>query len=166
MIFYPDKFKKKVLPKGFFDQDLLTKQNLTLKKKATQALILATNVAVKDLSATVAKVVSVYEKKIDDLTDEGLPRARAALFAKGNEALLRQRIENLVVYSEVQRLKEENQGEFYKWLPSGSDEPDPEHQLLYGGTFQVGEGDDEGNMPGERYGCQCGMEILTTKEKS
>lgn len=166
MIFYPDKFKKKVLPKGFFDQDLLTKQNLTLKKKATQALILATNVAAKDLSATVAKVISVYEKKIDDLTDEGLPRARAALFAKGNEALLRQRIENLVVYSEVQRLKEENQGQYYKWLPSGADEPDPEHQLLYGGTFLVGEGDEEGNMPGERYGCDCGIEILTTKEKS
>jgi len=45
-------------------------------------------------------------------------------------------IENLVVYSEVQRLKEENQGEYYRWLPSGADEPDPEHQLLYGETFQ------------------------------
>lgn len=166
MIFYPDKFKKKVLPKGFFDQDLLTKQSLTLKKKATQALILATNVAAKDLSTTVAGVVTVYQNKIDDLTDEGLPRARAALLAKGNEALLRQRIENLVVYSEVQRLKEENQGEYYRWLPSGAENPDPEHQLLYGQTFLVGEGDSEGNMPAERYGCQCGMEILTTKENS
>jgi len=166
MIFYPDKFKKKVLPKGFFDDDLLTKQNLTLKNKATQALILATNVAQKDLSATIAGVVQIYQNKIDDLTDEGLPRARAALLAKGNEALLRQRIENLVVYSEVQKIKEENQGEYYRWLPSGAEEPDPEHQLLYGQIFLVGEGDEEGNMPAERYGCQCGMEILTTKENS
>ena len=166
VVFYPDKFKKKVLPKGFFDQDLLTKQNLTLKKKATQALILATNVAAKDLSTTVAGVVSVYQNKIDDLRDEGLPKAKAALLAKGSEALLRQRIENLVVYSEVQRLKNENEGEFYRWLPSGASDPDPQHQLLYGKIFKVGEGDSEGNMPAERYGCQCGMEILTTKENS
>jgi len=166
MIFYPDKFKKKVLPKGFFSKDLLTKQNLTLKQKATQALILSTNVEAKDLSATVAGVVKVYQNKIDDLRDEGLPKARAALLAKGNEALLRQRIENLVVYSEVQKIKEENEGEKYRWLPSGADEPDPQHQLLYGKIFDVGEGDDEGNMPGERYGCDCGMEILTTKNNS
>jgi len=165
-IFYPDKFKKKVLPRGFFDQDLLTKQNLTLKKKAMQALILATPISKKDLSSTVLKVASLYQSKIDELRDEGLPKARAALLAKGDEALLKQRIENLVVYSEVQRIKEENQGEFYRWLPSGASDPDPQHQLLYGKIFKVGEGDSQGNMPAERYGCQCGMEILTTKENS
>lgn len=165
MIFFPDKFKKKVLPKGFFDRDLLTKKNLTLKQNATQALILATDINKKDLTATVLKVRKVYENKIDDLTDDGVPKAKAALIAKHGEKLLRQRIESLVVFAEIQRIKEENEGEKYRWLPSGAEEPDPQHQLLYGKIFNVGEGDDEGNMPGERYGCQCGMEILTSKEK-
>jgi len=165
MIFYPDKFKRKVLPKGFFEDDLLTKDKFYLKKKAMQGLILATSATKKDITNTVSKVAAVYMSKVDQLREDGLPKAKAALLAKGNEALLRQRIENLVVYSEVQRLKEENQGEYYRWLPSGADEPDPEHQLLYGQIFLVGEGDGEGNMPAERYGCQCGMEILKVGEK-
>lgn len=162
LIFYPDKFKKKVLPKGFFKQNLLTK-DFSLKKKAMQALILATPASEKQVQDTVIKVASFYMKKVDELRDEGLPKVKAELLAKGGEALLQQRIENLVVYSEIQRLKEENKGEFYRWLPSGADEPDPQHQLLYGETFVVGEGDEEGNMPGERYGCQCGMEILKSE---
>lgn len=165
MIFYPDQYKKKVLPKGFFSQDLLTKKNLTLKQNAMQALLISTEVDKKDLSATVAGVVDIYQKKIDDLTDEGLPKSKASILAKGKEALLRQRIENLVVYGAVQKIKKDNEGKFYKWLPSGADNPDPQHQLLYGKIFPVGEGDGEGNMPAERYGCQCGMEILNSEEK-
>ena len=56
--------------------------------------------------------------------------------------------------------------EFYRWLPSDAKNPDPEHQLLYGKIFRVGEGDKEGNMPGERYGCRCGIEWLTDEEVS
>lgn len=163
-IFYPDKFKKNALPRSFFSKDLLTKKNLTLKQNAMQALLISTDVSAKDLSATVAGVVDIYQNKVDDFREEGLPKAKAALLAKGNEALLRQRIENLVVFGEVQRLKKDNEGKFYKWLPSGAENPDPQHQLLYGKIFKVGEGDDDGNMPAERYGCQCGMEILNSEE--
>lgn len=164
VVFYPDKFKKKVLPKGFFNDNLLDK-DFSLKKKAMQALILA-NINKKDLTKTVLKVAKVYENKVDSLEDEGLPRTRATLLAKHGEKLLRQRIESLVVYSEIQRLKEDNEGEYYIWLPSGAEDPDPQHQLLYGKKFLVGEGDGDGNMPGERYGCQCGMEILNNKKNS
>lgn len=165
MIFYPDKFKKKVLPKGFFDKNFLTKKNLTLKQNAIQALILSTDVDKKQLSSTILKVTKVYQGRIDDLTDGGVPKAKASLIAKDGEKLLRQRIESLVVFSEVQKIKNENDGEYYRWLPSGAINPDPEHQLLYGQTFLVGEGDNEGNMPGERYGCQCGIEILSSGKK-
>ena len=95
-----------------------------------------------------------------------MPKAKAVHIAKEKESLLKQRLENLVVFSEVTRLKKKNKGKYYKWLPSGADEPSPQHQLLYGKTFLVGEGDEDGNMPGERYGCQCGMEILDSKETS
>ena len=53
--------------------------------------------------------------------------------------------------------------EFYRWMPSDAKNPDPEHQLLYGKIFRVGEGDKEGNMPGERYGCRCGIEWLDSE---
>ena len=46
-------------------------------------------------------------------------------------------------------------------MPSDAKNPDPEHQLLYGKIFRVGEGDKDGNMPGERYGCRCGIEWLS-----
>jgi hypothetical protein len=165
MIFYPDKFKKKVLPKSFFDEELLTKKNLTLKQKAMQALILATDLDEKDLSKTILNVTKIYQNRIDDLSEEGIPKTKASIIAKDGEKLLRQRVESLVVFSQVQKIKGENEGQYYRWLPSGAINPDPQHQLLYGQTFLVGEGDDEGNMPGERYGCQCGMEILTVNEK-
>lgn len=165
MIFYPDKFKKKVLPKGFFDENLLTKKNLSLKQNAMQALILSTQATKQDVNQTVKNVVVNYQKKIDDLTDEGLPKAKATVIATNGEALLRQRIENLIVFAQVQTIKKDNDGQYYRWLPSGAINPDPEHQLLYGQVFLVGEGDKDGNMPGERYGCQCGMEILTADQK-
>lgn len=153
------------MPKGFFNDNLLNNK-LTLKKKAMQALILSTSATQKDISQTILKVTAIYQNKVDILLDEGLPKVDAKLLAKNGEKLLQQRIESLVVFSEVQKIKEENAGEYYRWLPSGADEPDPEHQLLYGQKFLVGDGDSGGNMPGERYGCQCGMEILTSFNKN
>ena len=64
----------------------------------------------------------------------------------------------------IQDLKAQHKGEFYRWMPSSAENPDPQHGLLYGKIFRVGEGDKEGNMPGERYGCQCGIEWLGEEE--
>lgn len=164
MVIYPKNILKK-LPKGFFDKNLLTKKNLSLKQNAMQALILATNAKKKEIEKSVLKVVKIYQNKIDDLTDEGLPKAKANIIATNGEKLLKQRIESLVLFDAVQQIKEENEGEKYEWLPSSSDIPDPQHQLLYGKIFNVGEGDDEGNMPMERYGCNCGMRIIATTKK-
>lgn len=164
MVIYPKDILKK-LPKNFFDKNLLTKKNLSLKQKAMQALLIATSYSKKEINSSVAKVANFYQKKIDDLSDEGLPKAKASVIATNSEKLLRQRIEGLVLFDEIQQIKSENEGEKYRWLPSSSDTPDPEHQLLYGKVFNVGEGDNEGNMPMERYGCNCGIEILNATKK-
>ncbi len=79
-------------------------------------------------------------------------------------ALLKQRIINAVIYDGVQTQKQAHEGQFYRWLPSDAQNPDPEHQLLYGKVFRVGTGDKDGNMPGERYGCRCGIEWLEEAE--
>ncbi len=163
---YPNTILKKALPDGFFDEDLLTKKNLSLKQKAMQALILGTQASKRDINHLVLGVATIYQNKIDDLTDGGVPKAKASVMAKDGEKLLQQRITSLVLYSEVQSIKKDNEGEKYRWLPSSSENPDPEHQLLYGKVFDVGEGDSEGNMPMERWGCNCGMETLSSKKSS
>ena len=162
---FPETILKKSLPKDFFNADLLKKKNLTLKQNAMQALILATSFSKREINSTVAKVADIYQRKIDDLSDEGIPKTKASVIAKSGEKLLKQRIAGLVIFDAVQNIKAENEGEKYRWLPSSSDTPDPEHQLLYGKIFDVGEGDSEGNMPMERYGCNCGIEILKATKK-
>jgi hypothetical protein len=76
-------------------------------------------------------------------------------------AQLIQRVQNEVVHQVAGEIKDKYAGEFYEWTPSSADEPDPEHQLNYGLTFQIGDGE----MPGDRFGCQCGMNILVDESK-
>jgi hypothetical protein len=82
--------------------------------------------------------------------------------------LLKQQLEMAIRYEEIQNIKEEAKEEIkktgekklYRWLPSSAMNPDPEHEKLYGKIFEIGTGDSQGNMPGERYGCQCDLEII------
>lgn len=161
MIFKPEQFIKLVLGNAFLRGKLLT-SDLELKALELQAILKATTLTKREVNATVYKVVDIYEKKMKDLKKEGVRAFKAQ--ALNGEALLKNRLEGLVLYNEVQKIKEENTGKFYRWLPSSSKEPDPEHQLLYGKIFKVGEGDKNGNMPAERYGCKCGIQILTAEE--
>ena len=64
------------------------------------------------------------------------------------------------MYQVSQEIKDKYKGDKYEWLPSDAEDPDPEHQLNYGKIFTIGEGE----MPNERYGCRCGMRILTEDE--
>lgn len=155
--FYPDEFLKKTLGPGFFRKKLLN-NDIELKRTTVRGLLRARAIAGDDLDKSIDGVVAFYQNKADELKELGVKAFKAD--ALNGEGLLKNRIENIVVQAEVQNIKKENMGKQYEWLPSDAAEPDPEHQLLYGQIFDVGEGDDEGNMPGERYGCQCGFRIL------
>lgn len=159
--FKPEKFLKYALPVGFFKKSILNRKN-DLKAQEVRAIITATTLSKRELKATTNKVIDFYEKKMQDLKKSGDRSFRKD--ALNGEKLLKNRIENLVLFNEVQNIKKDYKGSYYRWLPSSSENPDPEHQLLYGKIFKVGEGDADGNMPSERYGCKCGMEILTEKE--
>ncbi len=78
----------------------------------------------------------------------------------GTQALLTTRIENFLVWHKVQEEKEAHKGQWYRWLPSDAQNPDPEHQMHYGEVRREGDGE----MPGERYGCRCGIEWLSEEE--
>lgn len=70
-----------------------------------------------------------------------------------------QRVQNEMVFQVTNEIRTQYRGEQYEWLPSDADEPDPEHQLNYGKVFTIGEGE----QPGDRIGCRCGMRILVNE---
>lgn len=106
------------------------------------------------IAETALKVTNDYEKRI---ADEKIDKKKLL----ANPKQLIQRVRNSVLWQITQGIKEKYKGEKYRWLPSEANEPDPEHQLNYGKTFIVGQGE----MPGDRPGCQCGIEILVDETK-
>lgn len=157
-IFLPDQFLKKAFPKDFWEKRFATESTLNIKKYVIQALKKGDLVSEVDIQTTVNKVLKYYKQKFKQLPAEEFNE----MISK--QSLLKDRLENLAVYNEVQKIKEVSEGKYYRWLPSDAEHPDPEHQLLYGQIFRIGEGDKDGNMPSERYGCRCGMEILDVED--
>lgn len=105
--------------------------------------------------------VKVIKLRPKDQTERIKEAEAKAEEIKKNPKQLIQRVQNEIIFQVKERIKEKYDGEKYEWLPSDADEPDPEHQLLYGTIRTVGVGE----MPGDRYGCKCGMRILTDEEK-
>lgn len=95
------------------------------------------------------RVIRDYDKR---LAKEGVTQKDI----KKDPKLLVQRVQNEVVTQVSDRIRTKYRGKKYRWLPSNAEEPDPQHQLRYGKIYTIGRGE----MPGDRYGCKCGMEIL------
>lgn len=115
----------------------------------------------RDLLTVALKTVKQYKKRYSDERANGKSIVDSKADTINDKKLLIHRVQNAVVHQVAQEIKEEYQGERYKWLPSDAETPDPQHQLNYGKVFFVGEGE----MPGDRYGCRCSMEILVKDEK-
>lgn len=161
--FIPGRWLEKIFPKGIEKSGLLS-DNLEIKKRYLQALVRATSLSGREITAEVYKTVDFYERKEAALKAAGVKAFKQE--ALNGQELLKARLKNFLVYSEIQRQRKEHKGRMYRWLPSNAAEPDPEHQLLYGKIFREGTGDKDGYMPGERWGCQCGMEWLEDEEIS
>lgn len=159
--FIPGRWLEKIFPKGIEKSGLLS-DNLEIKKRYLQALVRATSLSGREITAEVYKTVDFYEQKEAALKAAGVKAFKQE--ALNGQELLKARLKNFLVYSEIQRQRKEHKGRMYRWLPSNANEPDPEHQLLYGHIFREGEGDKDGNMPGERWGCQCGIEWLDDED--
>ena len=159
--FDPQTWLKRVFPKGIEKSGLLN-DKLEIKKTYLKALVRATAVSQRKLTQEIYKTVDFYLEKEERLKAQGVRAFKQE--ALNGQALLTERIKNFLVYSEVQAQKKAHKGRMYRWLPSSAEEPDPEHQLLYGKVFREGEGDKDGHMPGERWGCQCGIEWLDDEE--
>lgn len=148
----PSKLLRKIAPESKIKKLLSAK--LTLKKAALSFIDSVDFIDRKSVTSTALKVVRNYTNRVKDETS-----TKSEL--KADPALLIQRVQNEVISQISEGIKERYQGESYVWLPSDADEPDPEHQLNYGKQFIIGDGE----MPGDRYGCRCGMEILVADKK-
>ncbi len=147
MITYdPKKILKKIAPDSKIEDAL--KSNFSLKKAALTNARKFDSLDAKAIERVALKTIKGYRERV-----KGDPDLRDELLA--DPAQLIQRVQNEVIFQVAGEIKDQYSGEFYTWLPSDAEEPDPEHQLNYGKTFQIGDGE----MPGDRYGCRCGMEI-------
>ena len=143
----PKKLLSKVAPESKIEN--LLKANLSLKRAALKFATQVDFLDEKSIARVALKTIKGYKKRA-----KGDPDMRQEIL--DDPAQLIQRVQNEVVFQVVGEIKDQYSGEFYIWTPSDADEPDPEHQLNYGKKFQIGDGE----MPGDRYGCRCGMDIL------
>lgn len=153
----PTKMLKKIAPEAKIKK-LLTK-DLSVKRAALSFVDDIDFIDKKSVTKVALKAAKSYQARIDDAPDDVKADLEKSL--KANPALLIQRIQNEVVTQISEEIKDKYAGEQYEWLPSSSEEPDPEHQLNYGKIFTIGVGE----MPNERYGCKCGMNILVKGSK-
>lgn len=143
----PSKLLNKIAPEKKIKK--LVSSRATLKKTALSFVSEIDFISKKSVADVALKTIKGYKKRIKadpDIKTELLDDA----------AQLVQRVQNEVILQISEGIRANYAGESYIWLPSDADEPDPEHQLNYGKTFQIGDGE----QPGDRYGCRCGMQIL------
>ena len=142
----PSKLLRKVAPDAKIEN--LVSSRLTLKRAALSFTNQLDFLDKESISRVAMKTLKGYKARVKEDPD-----LKGDLLS--DPAQLIQRVQNEIVLQVAGELKDRYAGELYTWLPSDAEEPDPEHQLNYGKTFVVGEGE----MPGDRFGCRCGMEI-------
>lgn len=115
----------------------------------------------KKVEEVAIRVIRSYKETFKEEIKDGSSKTEALDEALNGKKLMVQRVQNLAVFEVGKQVKRAYRGERYEWLPSSASEPDPLHQLNYGKRFWVGRGE----MPGDRYGCQCGMRILVDENQ-
>lgn len=159
IVYDPKKLLRKIAPERKIER--LVSSRLTLKKAALSFVDSIDFIDKSRVAEVALKTIKAYQlREAAAVVKAGLDRSagreeREAIVDDPKQLV--QRVENEVVLQVSQGIKKQYAGKTYTWLPSDAEEPDPEHQLNYGKVFTIGDGE----MPGERYGCRCGMEIHT-----
>lgn len=147
ILYEPSKLLRKIAPEKKIAAAL--KSNLSLKKTALSFTAQFDFLDQAAITRVALKTIKGYKTRVEED-----PNQRGEILDDPKQLV--QRVQNEVVAQVAGEIKDQYHGEMYVWLPSDAEEADPEHQLNYGKTFQIGDGE----MPGDRIGCQCGMEIL------
>lgn len=150
--YLPSKVLKKIAPEQKIKK--LISGRLTLNKAALSFVDDLDFLSKKTVVKTALQTIKSYRKRFEEV-----PEIRDDVLE--DKQLLVNRVQNTVIHEIAGEIHDQYHGEYYKWLPSDAIVPDPLHQLKYGKKFQIGKGE----MPGERYGCRCGMLILVDETK-
>lgn len=152
--YFPEDMLKKLAPKKKIERLLTDK--LTVNRTALSMVDSADFIDKKKISSVALKVAKKYRQRYKDERKDGASKGEAMETAINDKKLLVQRVQNAIVWQVSQEIREQYSGEKYRWLPSSAEHPRDEHQLNYGKVFTIGDGE----QPGDKDGCQCGMEIL------
>lgn len=140
----------------------LVTENLTINRAALNAVHETGFLGKKALQDVSLAVIKDYRQRSEKLREEdGLTKAEAKEEVLENKKLLVHRVRNATIKEITKKVKEKYWGEFYIWLPSTALNPDPAHKKKYGKRYRIGKGE----APGDRDGCQCGMEILVAAKQ-
>ncbi len=161
IIFQPTDLLKKIAPA--VKASRLVTQELTVNRVALRSLARSGILSSKTLTEVALKVVKQYRSREKRELADGATKSEATELALSGKKLMVQRVQNAAVYEIQQEMQSQYRGELARWLPSSANIPDPLHQLNYGQVYVIGEGID-GEEPGDRFGCQCGVEILVDED--
>lgn len=154
----PKKMLRKIAPERKLKK-LLAKRKVSLKRTALSFVNDIDFLNKGRITEVALKTVRGYRKRIaDEVINSDFDREAGEDLEKEiakNPKQLIQRVQNEIITQVSAEIAEKYRGARYTWLPSDANEPDPLHQLKYGKVFTIGKGE----MPGERYGCRCGMLI-------
>lgn len=153
IVFDPAKMIRKIAPKAKIER--LLRGNVSLKKTALNFLSDVEFVDKKAVTKVALKTIKGYKKRV------GLDKEIKSQILDDPKLLIN-RVQNEIVFQMHEKIVEQYNGQKARWLPSSAVEPRPEHQLNYGKEYIIGEGIN-GVEPGDEYGCQCGVEILTNE---
>lgn len=155
----PRNIAKKLAPKKTVEK--LVSRNLTLNRAAATMLAKSGLLSKKKVEEVAIKVIREYKSAFKEELKEGASKSEALEDVLNDKKQMVSRVQNVATREITKEVKKAYRGERYEWLPSNAEEPDPLHQLKYGKRFWVGKGE----MPGDRWGCQCGMRILVDEDE-
>lgn len=155
----PNDLLRKIAPKKKIER--LIKKDLTVNRAVLSMFSDIDFINKRDVLDVALSTSKQYKARYKEEKKSGLSATAALEQTLNDKKMLVNRVQDSIVYQVAQTIKQEYEGETYIWLPSEAETPDPEHQLNYGKKFQIGVGE----MPGDRYGCKCSMEILVKETK-
>ena len=155
IVYDPKKMLQKIAPDEKIKR--MVSRRLDLKRAALSFIDSIPFINKKAVATVTLKTLKSYRERrdLETASSKSAGQELEDTLQKSPMQLI-QRVQNEVIWQVSQEIKAQYRGEKYEWLPSDADEPDPEHQLNYGKVFVIGDGE----MPGERIGCKCGMRIL------
>lgn len=163
IIFDPTKMLRRIAPVAKIKRMVSGKLSL---KRTILASIGTEEIPIDNgsLASVARKTLSGYQERVaKEIAENDFEKAAGTALQKqivADPKQLIQRVQNEVIFQIHNGIKEKYGGQRARWLPSSAEEPRPEHQKNYGKVYVIGEGID-GVEPGDEYGCQCGVEIIT-----